>query len=540
MEPQTGLAKCCPRCSRCWQLNPPFHHVSYHSSPPPLRGVCSLIKLSHANADNLLPAYKTQHPPPLISSLPQTLSLPKKLRMVAFKFLLALSLSLLVSAAIAQTREPRLTQGQQCRFQRISGAQPSLRLQSEGGTTELWDERQEQFQCAGVVAMRSTIRPNGLSLPNYHPSPRLVYIERGQGLISIMVPGCAETYQVHRGQSTMERTEPSEQQERGSVRDLHQKVHRLRQGDIVAIPSGASHWCYNDGSEDLVAVSINDVNHLSNQLDQKFRAFYLAGGVPRSGQQEQQARETFHNIFRAFDANLLSEAFNVPQETIRRMQSEEEERGLIVMARERMRFVRPDEEEGEQEQRPGRQLDNGLEESFCTMKFRTNVESRREADIFSRQAGRVNVVDRNKLPILKYMDLSAEKGNLYANALVSPDWSMTGHTIVYVTRGDAQIQVVDHNGQALMNDRVNQGEMFVVPQYYTSIARAGNNGFEWVAFKTTGSPMRSPLAGYTSVIRAMPLQVITNSYQISPNQAQALKMNRGSQSFLLSPGGRRS
>lgn len=86
-----------------------------------------------------------------------------------------------------------------------------------------------------------------------------------------MVPGCAETYQVHRSQRTMERTEASEQQDRGSVRDLHQKVHRLRQGDIVAIPSGAAHWCYNDGSEDLVAVSINDVNHLSNQLDQKFR-----------------------------------------------------------------------------------------------------------------------------------------------------------------------------------------------------------------------------------------------------------------------------
>ncbi|KAK4418396.1 11S globulin seed storage protein 2 [Sesamum alatum] len=456
--------------------------------------------------------------------------------MMASRFLLALSLSLLVSAAIAETRQPRLTQGQQCRFQRISGAQPSMRIQSEGGITELWDERQEQFQCAGIVAMRNTIRPNGLSLPNYHPSPRLVYIERGQGLISIMSPGCAETYQVHRSQQAAERMEEPERQVRGSVRDLHQKVHRIRQGDIVAIPSGAAHWCYNDGSEDLVAVSINDVNHLSNQLDQKFRAFYLAGGVPRSGQQE-QARETFHNIFRAFDADLLSEAFNVPQETIRRMQTEEQERGLIVMARERMQFVRPDEEEGEQE-RQGRQMSNGLEETFCTMKLRTNVESRREADIFSRQAGRVNVVDRNKLPILRYLDLSAEKGNLYANALISPDWSMSGHTIVYVTRGDAQIQVVDHSGQALMNDRVNQGDMFVVPQYYTSTARAGNNGFEWVAFKTTGSPMRSPLAGYTSVIRAMPLQVITNSYQVSPNQAQALKMNRGSQSFLLSPGGR--
>lgn len=115
---------------------------------------------------------------------------------------------------------------------------------------------------------------------------------------------------------------------------------------------------------------------------------------------------------------------------------------------------------------------------------------------------------------------------------------MLGHTIVYVTRGDAQIQVVDHNGQSLMNDRVNKGDMFVVPQYYTSTAQAGNDGFEWVAFKTSGWPMRNPVAGYTSVIRAMPLQVLTNAYRMSPNQAQGLKMNRGSQSFLLSPGGR--
>ncbi|KAK6164459.1 hypothetical protein DH2020_001323 [Rehmannia glutinosa] len=427
----------------------------------------------------------------------------------------------------------QLSEEQQCRIQRLTAAQPTQRIESEGGVTEIWDERQEQFQCAGVVAMRNTIRANGLSLPNYHPTPRLVFIERGQGFIGITFPGCAETYHAHTTQRTRERSE--EETQRGSGKDMHQKVHRIRRGDIVAIPAGAAHWCYNDGNEELIAVSINDLNHMSNQLDQKFRAFYLAGGVPQRGQQE-QARQKFQNIFRAFDANLMAEAFNVPQEIVQRMQTEEEERGLIVIARERMSFITPEEKQEEW----GRQsaADNGMEESFCTMKIRTNIENRREADMYSRQAGKLNVVDRNKLPILKYMDLSAEKGNLYPNALLSPDWAMHGHTIVYVTKGDAKIEVVGHNGQALMNDRVNQGDMFVVPQYYTSSCRAGNNGFEWVAFKTTGWPMRNPVAGYTSVMRAMPLQVLTNIYQISPNQAQGLKMNRGSQSFLLSPGGR--
>ncbi|KAK6164484.1 hypothetical protein DH2020_001348 [Rehmannia glutinosa] len=422
---------------------------------------------------------------------------------MASKFLLALSLTLLVSSALAERRPSlQLSEEQQCRIQRLTAAQPTQRIESEGGVTEIWDERQEQFQCAGVVAMRNTIRANGLSLPNYHPTPRLVFIERGQGFIGITFPGCAETYHAHTTQRTRERSEEEERRQ-GSGKDMHQKVHRIRRGDIVATRGPL--------------------------------AFYLAGGVPQRGQQE-QARQKFQNIFRAFDANLMAEAFNVPQEIVQRMQTEEEERGLIVIARERMSFITPEE----QQQEWGRQsaADNGMEESFCTMKIRTNIENRREADMYSRQAGKLNVVDRNKLPILKYMDLSAEKGNLYPNALLSPDWAMHGHTIVYVTKGDAKIEIVGHNGQALMNDRVNQGDMFVVPQYYTSSCRAGNNGFEWVAFKTTGWPMRNPVAGYTSVMRAMPLQVLTNIYQISPNQAQGLKMNRGSQSFLLSPGGR--
>lgn len=121
------------------------------------------------------------------------------------------------------------------------------------------------------------------------------------------------------------------------------------------------------------------------------------------------------------------------------------------------------------------------------------------------------------------------------NALMSPHWSVNGHSVIYVQRGDAQVQIVDHSGQQVMNDRVNKGEIFVVPQYYASIVKAGQNGFEFAVFRTSSEPMNSQLVGYTSVIRAMPVEVLTNAYQISPNEAQRLKMNRGGESFLLSP-----
>ncbi|XP_073290968.1 11S globulin seed storage protein 2-like [Primulina huaijiensis] len=375
------------------------------------------------------------------------------------RFLLALSLSLLVSSSFGERTPFQLTEKQQCRLQRITAAQPSQRIRSEGGETELWNERDDQFQCAGVVAMRNILRPNALSLPNFHPYPRLVFIEQGYGYISVTCP-----------------------------------------------------------------------------VFEMMKAFYLAGGVPKKGQQEggRFEEETFHNILKEFDTNLLAEAFDMPEEIVRQMQKGGEERGLSVIAQEKMSFIRPDEQEGwgKHEER----YDNGLEETYCSMKISTNVESRREADIYSRQAGKLNVADKHKLPILKFLDMSAERGDLFPNALLSPDWSMQGHTIVYVTRGDAQIQISNHNGETLMNDKVNKGDMFVVPQYYVSTARAGESGFEWVAFKTTGWPIRNPLAGYTSVIRGLPLQVITNSYQISPKQAEGLKMNRGGQSFLMSPG----
>lgn len=257
------------------------------------------------------------------------------------------------------------------------------------------------------------------------------------------------------------------------------------------------------------------------------QSFYLAGSAPQGSKGE----ETFHNIFQSFDAELMGEAFNVSPDLIRRMQSTQEERGLSVMARESMRYIRPDEEESYSRRRD----ENGFEETLCTMKIRSNIENQRDADIYSREAGKLKVVDMHRLPILSYIDMSAEKGTLFPKAMLSPHWAKDGHTVVYVTRGEAKVEIVDHSGQTMMDDRVSQGDMFVVPQFYTTTAQAGNEGFEWVAFKTSGYPMRNDMAGYTSALRGMPLQVLTNAYQMSPAEAHSIKTNRGTQTFLLSP-----
>ncbi|CAN1292175.1 11S globulin seed storage protein 2 [Linum perenne] len=432
-------------------------------------------------------------------------------------------------------------QAQQCNLDRISPVQPSFNLQSEGGVTQLWNQEEEQFICAGVAPFRDIIQPQSLSVPKFFPAPRLVYVQQGSGVLGLNFPGCPASY--HSGQSQQQQLQRGSRRMMGGTQDEHQKIHRIREGDVIAIPSGVATWAYNDDSQDLIYVTFVDLNNDDNQLDQNLRGFLLAGGQSEAGQRRKsyqtgtrttrgEGRQASFtpNIFQGFDEELIAESFNVPAETVRRMQSDN--RGMIVRCQEEMRFVT---EEEEQMQEMDRETENGVEETYCSMKIKHNLEKPLQADVFTRDAGKINIVNRDKLPILGYLDMSAERGTLMPDAMYTPHWSMSDHRVVYVIRGELQVQISDDKGNQIMNNRVQEGEMFVIPQFYATMGMGGNQGCEYLTFKTSGKPMKHQMAGYTSVMRAMPIDVIVNAFQMSPREAEQLKMNRDPETTLLSP-----
>lgn len=139
-----------------------------------------------------------------------------------------------------------------------------------------------------------------------------------------------------------------------------------------------------------------------------------AAGLGRRGEQERGG-----NILSGFDAQLLSDAFNVDPEIIRRLQEQAPERGVIVRA-ENLRFLQPEESEEEQQQqqwqqgrRGGSWPLNGLEETFCTMKLRENIGHPTRADVYNPRGGRISTVNGLTLPVLNFLQLSAERGTLY-------------------------------------------------------------------------------------------------------------------------------
>lgn len=93
--------------------------------------------------------------------------------------LLCFAVSSLVSAQGPERRRRFREEAQQCRLDRLQARPPSRRIESEGGISEIWDESEEEFQCAGVAAMRSIIRPNSLTVPMFQSSPMLIYVEQG-------------------------------------------------------------------------------------------------------------------------------------------------------------------------------------------------------------------------------------------------------------------------------------------------------------------------------------------------------------------------
>ncbi|XP_050267069.1 11S globulin seed storage protein Jug r 4-like isoform X1 [Quercus robur] len=454
----------------------------------------------------------------------------------------------------------------QCQLDRLDALEPNHRIEAEAGVIESWDPNDKQFQCVGVAVVRRTIEPNGLLLPQYANTAQLIYIERGYGIFGAVLPGCPNTYQ---------ESQQQQQQREGQQRDQHQKIRNFRQGDIIALPAGVAHWLYNDGDSEVVALSLLDTNNQANQLDQNPRHFYLAGnpedefqlqgrsprGQRRHQQQQGQGRrERGHqqqqgqgnNLFSGFRTEDLADAFNVDKETIRNLQGFHEDRKNIVKVKGRLQVARPprsreererlerqereQEREDEREQRESHRggRDNGIEETLCTLRLRENIHDPSRADIYNPQAGRISTLNSHNLPVLRWLQLSAEFGRLQRDAIYVPHWNRNAHSVIYVVKGRAQVQVVDDFGQTVFHDELQQHQILTVPQNFAVVKRASSSeGFEWVAFKTNDNAQISPLAGQTSILRAIPADVLANAFQLSREDVSELKSNLEQQEITM-------
>ncbi|KAL7215491.1 hypothetical protein ACSBR1_027623 [Camellia fascicularis] len=195
-------------------------------------------------------------------------------------------------------------------------------------------------------------------------------------------------------------------------------------------------------------------------------------------------------------------------ETARRIQSEDDYRGFIVRVEPEFQVARPRRSHKEEEEEEREYRSNGLEETICTMRIRENIADPERADVYTAQGGRISTLNCHNLPILRNLQLSAERGVLYSNGMFAPHWNMNAHSIMYVIRGSGRIQIVGNSNRPVFDGQVRQGQLLIIPQNFAIVKQAGDEGLEWISVKTNDRAMISPLSGRTSVIRAMPVDVL--------------------------------
>ncbi|KAI3814289.1 hypothetical protein L1987_19040 [Smallanthus sonchifolius] len=370
-------------------------------------------------------------------------------------------------------------------IEQITSREANRRQVSEAGFSEFWDSgEQDELECAGVQVVRHTINPKGLLLP-YNPStPELVYVVK-----------------VFREQWFLD------VKKRLKHRRVDQRVYRYKEGDILALPAGAVHWTYNDGDTPIVVVALRDTSNVANQLDRNFRKFFLAGNPQSQHLQQQPTRST-----------------GLPNE----QEPPWGQRDHPSTGKQP-----PRRSSGQQQQRE-RGRDNGIEQTICSTQLSANIASPALADVYNPRGGRISSLNSHKLPVLNWLQLSAERVVLYKNAVLAPHYNLNAHSIIYIISGSSRLQIVRNDGSAMFDGVAQEGQLIVVPQDFAVIKKAGEEGCEWVAFKTNDNAITTQLAGRFSYIRALPEDVLANSYGISRQEAKNLKYSR-KEGVVLSP-----
>ncbi|KAJ9552336.1 hypothetical protein OSB04_016381 [Centaurea solstitialis] len=102
------------------------------------------------------------------------------------------------------------------------------------------------------------------------------------------------------------------------------------------------------------------------------------------------------------------------------------------------------------------------------------------------------------------------------NAMLAPSYVTNGSVqISYVCKGGGWIKVVASEGKPALDSRVEEGDLFIVPQYLAIAEIADECGMEVFSVITSSNPIFGELAGNNSVWKAFSPVVLRSALNIS-------------------------
>ncbi|MFS7920008.1 putative 11-S seed storage protein, plant [Helianthus anomalus] len=275
-----------------------------------------------------------------------------------------------------------------------------------------------------------------------------------------------------------------------------EKVLLIKKGDAVPVSLGVVSWWFNGGETDAVILVLGDT--VTAQVPGQFKLF-IATGV--------------QGLLAGFQTDFVSKIFGLDKKESENIFNSQQGAFLV-------------------------KLDHGIifpQPSKDTKdKLYTNIEDPSGA-VFVKGGGYVNFLLEKKLPMLSEVGLSAKFVKLEGNAMLAPSYVADGSVeISFVSKGSGRIKVVGSEGKPALESKLEEGDLFIVPQFFAASGIADDCGIELFTVFTSSKPVFAQLAGNTSVWNALSPVVLQVALNVTPETEQLFK-SKNSESIIIVP-----
>ncbi|XP_013604564.1 PREDICTED: legumin A-like [Brassica oleracea var. oleracea] len=316
---------------------------------------------------------------------------------------------------------------------------PEEDFRGEGGSSFSW-----KMNGSDVGASKMVLLPRGFPQPVFSNGPKMAFVLQGTGTAGIVVP---------KGNGV-----------------LNERVVRISEADVIAVPSGVVTWWFNDNSDTHLAIVFLGQQRLVN--------FYLAG--PRG-------------VFKGFSAEVVCTSLQLGEAVAALLDSQTTHGGIVKLGPE-LNMPQP----------------NIINRDGLVFNSFTAVLG--EGD----SSGDAFFLNSTNLPLLNEVGWGASIIQLGSGCIYPPTYACaTKFQIILVFSGSGNVEVVGPNGDSIINAAVEKGHLFIVPDTSVLSATAGHIGLSWLSIFNSPTPRFLTLAGRGSVLKSLSQAVVQAAFNVT-------------------------
>ncbi|KAK9077083.1 hypothetical protein SSX86_005419 [Deinandra increscens subsp. villosa] len=244
-----------------------------------------------------------------------------------------------------------------------------------------------------------------------------------------------------------------------------EKVLLIKKGDVVPLSIGAVSWWFNGGDTDATILFFGDTSKAL--IPGQFTYFFVSGVL---------------GLLAGFQPDFVAKTFGLDHKESENLVNSQQG-ALLVKLDDGIKFPEPS--------------NHTKDKLYATIDDPSG-------EVVVKGRGFINYLTEKNLRVLGEIGLSARFVKLEGSAMLAPSYVADGSVqICYVGKGSGRVKVVGSEGKPVLDSKVEEGDLFIIPLFFSSATIADDCGMEVFSMVPSSKPIVGQLAGYTSAWNAL-------------------------------------